>query len=457
MTLLPGEGEVSSPDAIRLWCAEPLMPTGSLLEDLDCLDRIIADGERALAILPSKPNRSFREQQIADEILDHGRKTREACLHVHGQAIYDLLTDDGGHYLRLDELLQAARCRLPGLTPSNDLLVAERNRIQAEKDGFDIDLGLIARAFLRLPRAGTHLMDAMLRPTARALSLLPGFRVNDRIDLEAVIVERRNEGGYLTLHALRDLNAENEQLVNDLETAIDLILLDDRIRVGALRGGVMTHAKYTGRRIFCAGINLKSLRDGQIGLIEFLLTRELGLINKLRCGLLVNPEKEGLERFKQKPWVAGVEGFAIGGGMQLLLAFDYVIAANDAYFSLPAANEGIVPGVANLRITRQMGSRLARRMILSGDRIKATDPEASLICDEVVTTEAMDVALDRAVEKLASPAVLANRMMLNMAEERPEDFRAYLAEFAVIQARRACSSDVLAKLSQNWSGARGSL
>lgn len=435
---------------------EPLVLTGSLRCDLDCLRQIETEIEQALARLPTKSDRSPADHKMAENMLEQGRTVRETFLQRHAQEVYDLLTDQRQTYMRLDELLKAVAQRFPGLAPNQKLLHADRIKVQAHKEGFEIDLGLIVRAFMRIPDVGSHLMDAMLRPTARALSLLPLFLSNDRIDLGSVLLERRNQGGHLTLQSAENLNAEDETLVNDLETAIDLVLLDDRIRVGALRGGVMTHPKYAGRRIFCAGINLKSLRDGKIGLIDFLLTRELGLVNKLQCGVLSNPQKVGLERLEQKPWVAAVEGFAIGGGMQLLLVSDYVIAATDSYFSLPAANEGIVPGAANLRISRQLGSRLSRRIILSGKKIKTSDPEAWLICDEIVPSEVVDKAVENAVEALSSPAVTANRMMLNRAEERPEDFRIYMAEFAVVQARRAFSADVLAKLDHKWDGKRGS-
>ena len=60
---------------------------------------------------------------------------------------------------------------------------------------------------------------------------------------------------------------------------------------------------------------------------------------------------------REKPWVAGVDSFAIGGGCQYVLAMDYVVAASDAY--MPARKEGIIPGAAN-RLPRFVGARMAR-------------------------------------------------------------------------------------------------
>ncbi|MCQ0020797.1 enoyl-CoA hydratase/isomerase family protein [Actinomadura madurae] len=118
-----------------------------------------------------------------------------------------------------------------------------------------------------------------------------------------------------------------------------------------------------------------------------------------------------------KPWVAAVDTFAIGGGAQLLLVFDHVLAAADAYISLPAAQEGIIPGAANLRLPRAAGHRLARQVILGGRRIRATEPDARPLVDEVHESDELDEAVERVLARLRGPAVAANRHMLNFAAE----------------------------------------
>ena len=80
------------------------------------------------------------------------------------------------------------------------------------------------------------------------------------------------------------------------------MLLDDRIEVGVLRGALATHPKHAGRRIFGSGLNLTQLYHGRISLVEFMFERELGAVSKLFRG--------------DKPWIAAVEGFAIGGACQ---------------------------------------------------------------------------------------------------------------------------------------------
>ncbi|MFD0891772.1 enoyl-CoA hydratase/isomerase family protein, partial [Streptosporangium algeriense] len=183
--------------------------------------------------------------------------------------------------------------------------------------------------------------------------LLDGFRATGLAELGTVRVARRDGVTHLTVHNEHCLNAEDEALADDMETAVDLALLDEGTGVGVLRGGVMSHPRYRGRRVFSAGLNLRDLRDGRISLVGFLLRRELTYICKILHGALTGPSATA-----EKPWVAAVDAFAIGGGLQLLLVFDRVVAADDAFFSLPAAQEGIVPGVANLRLTRLVGGRL---------------------------------------------------------------------------------------------------
>ena len=224
------------------------------------------------------------------------------------------------------------------------------------------------------------------------------------------------------------LNAEDDRSVEDMETAVDLALLDSDVRVGVVRGGIMSHPRYRGRRVFSAGINLKALPSGQISFVDFLLRRELGFINKIYRGLLIENDglgacdwKEGTRRL-EKPWIAAVESFAIGGGTQLLLVFDRVIAASDSYFSLPATREGIVPGFANLRLHRFLGSRSARQLILFGRKIAAQECDARLLIDEVVDPTQIDDVIERDVEQLSGSAIVANRHMLNLTEEPLECF-----------------------------------
>ncbi|TLW91399.1 enoyl-CoA hydratase/isomerase family protein [Saccharomonospora piscinae] len=429
-------------------------PTGSdqvLDRDAATLAAHVRDCEATLAALPPKPARSPAEQAVADGVQHTARRLRARFLHDHADGVYHRLTGGLSDRLRIRELAAAAATEFPGLVPTEEQIAEELSRPQGEKEGREIDQGLFFRALLRRPAAGTHLLDTMLLPTPRSLSLLPEFRATGQVDLGSLRLERRSGAAYLTVCNTSALNAEDNGLIDAMETAVDLALLDDEVGVGVLRGAEMTHPRYAGRRVFSAGINLKKLHAGQISFVDFLLRRELGYIAKLVRGLLIDDDPGAWpRRTRDKPWIAAVESFAIGGGAQLVLVFDHVIAAADAYFSLPAAQEGIVPGAANFRLTRSVGPRLARQVILSGRTIWASEPDARLLCDDVVDPREMDTAVEQARQRLDNPAVGVNRRMLNLAEEPSNAFREYLAEFAAEQALRLYGEDVVDKVRRSW-------
>ncbi|MFE0130471.1 (3,5-dihydroxyphenyl)acetyl-CoA 1,2-dioxygenase DpgC [Streptomyces sp. NPDC059037] len=398
--------------------------------------------EDLIAALPDPGARTHPQRAELAAAKDAARALRVHYLDTHADAVFERLADG----LRIDELVAAAADAYPGLVPTEKQLAADRGRRQADKEGWEIDQGIFLRAVLRSPLAGPRVLDAMLRPTPRALRLLPEFRRTGVLRTRSVLLERRDGAAHLTMCRDDCLNAEDGEQVDDMETAVDLALLDEEVRVGVLRGGEMSHPRYRGKRVFSAGINLKSLHAGGISLTGFLLRRELGYLRKLVTGLLTDHAGAWHSRTVEKPWIAAVDTFAIGGGMQLLLACDQVLAASDAYLTLPAAREGIVPGAANFRLGRHAGPRISRQVILSGRRIWATEPDARLLIDEVVEPGELDAAVARGVAQMQSPAVVANRRMLNAVEEPPEEFRRYMAEFALQQALRLYGEDVIDKV-----------
>ncbi|MFD5831848.1 (3,5-dihydroxyphenyl)acetyl-CoA 1,2-dioxygenase DpgC, partial [Lentzea sp. NPDC060358] len=366
---------------------------------------------------------------------------------VHADRVHARLTGGAAVPLRPAELVEAAAREYPGLVPTAAQLDEELRHLQADKEGREVDQGIFFQALLRAPGPGRHVVESALRPTSRALGLLADYATLGSLDLGTVSIDRRDGIAHVTLRNTDCLNAEDNALVADLETAVDLVALDDSTGAGVLRGAHMTHPRYAGRRVFSAGINLKELHRGRISYVDFLLGRELGLVHKLSRGVLLEQTEHTWPRGPvTKPWLGAVDTFAIGGGMQLTLALDRVLAAADSYLSLPAAREGIVPGFGNLRLRRLAGGRLARQIVLQGRKIAATDPEAALFCDAVLDPDALDAAVDRDAALLDDPAVAANRRMLVTAEEPLDAFREYAAEFALVQALRLHSEDVLTKV-----------
>nr|WP_308812196.1 (3,5-dihydroxyphenyl)acetyl-CoA 1,2-dioxygenase DpgC [Streptomyces sp. A244] len=435
----PVEAGAGGQDELRAVC-------GELAHARVALAKAAARADEVIAALPEPARRSSDQRAAAEAARAEARELRAAFLGVHADAVYDELTGGRTRYLRVAELADGAAAAFPGLVPTPERLATERSRPQAEKEGDEIDQGLFFRAVLRSPAAGAHLLDAMLRPTPRALGLLPEFLRTGTADLGSVRLERTEGAARLTMCRDDCLNAEDDQQIDDMETAVDLALLDPAVEVCLLRGGEMTHPRYRGRRVFSAGVNLKTLHGGGISLVDFLLRRELGYIHKILRGVLTGNAPGGLPATVEKPWVAAVDTFAIGGGAQILLVFDCVLAASDAYFSLPAAKEGIIPGASNFRLSRAVGPRLARQLILGGRRLRASEPEARLVFDEVQETEALDEAVEAALRRLRGSAVLANRRMLNLAEESRIEFQSYMADFALQQSFRLYSPDVIDKV-----------
>ena len=385
------------------------------------------------------------------EGADHD--ARERFLRAHAEELYAALTDDYATPLRLDELVYRAAERFPGLVPTRGEVEAEAAHLQGEKQGVEIAQGLLIAHVLASPRAGSHLVWAMLRPTALALERLDDLRTSGEVDLGGAHVRRDGVAGILELRNPRHLNAEDATTLAATEAAVDLVLLDPEIEVGVFRGGVVDHPRYAGRRIFGAGINLTHLYRGLVPFL-FYFVRDMGYVNKLYRGLSAPEWQPGeLQDSTEKLWIAAAETYAIGGACQLLHVMDHVIAERGCRLYLPARKEGIIPGASNMRLARAVGDRLARQAILSGREFEAGAPAGDLLCDEVVEPGEMDAAVARRVELLTSSGLVnaaANRRMMRVAVEPLDVFRAYMALYAREQAFCHFSPALVANLERHW-------
>jgi thioesterase DpgC len=373
--------------------------------------------------------------------------------------IYEEVTDGLTRTVRLRDLVYAAAERHPELLPTRARIDAERTHNQKDKAGLEIAQGDFIATVLADPRCGSHLIASMSEPLAEARAALGELQREGRVDLGPIRVDRDGPVGLVTIQNHRCLNAEDDESTRVMEIAVDLVLLDDAIQVGVLRGGPATHPKHAGRRIFGAGINLTDLYTGQISLVEFMLDRELGAITKMYRGHAVTtdlPVQLG-DGAREKPWVAAVESFAIGGACQWLLVMDRVIAQHGSYFNLPARKEGIIPGCANLRLSRFVGEKAARQAIVFGRAFQADAPDGRLIADEVVADDEMEAAIERSATHLLSAGItslLANRRALRAAQEPLDLFRRYMSVYASEQARCLYSPALISNLERNWQAAQ---
>ncbi len=340
--------------------------------------------------------------------------------------------------------------------PGAEALAAEARLAQKDKQGLEKAQGAFLAAVLDDPAAGRHLCHAMLLPredSREHLARVRGARAS--WSCGGAKLERLGKAAVVTMRNPRYLNAEDETTIDGLEIAVDVALLDRKSELCVLRGDTVTHTKHAGQRLFGAGINLTHLYQGKIRFLWYLI-RDLGLVNKLYRGLALPEVPPG----------GGLHREALGrrgGGLRHRRplpdpARPWITCSRreDAYMTLPARKEGIIPGAANLRLPRFVGARIARQAILAERRLDCASPEGRMICDEIVPATQMDAAIERIVEHLTSSGVVSaagNRRAFRAGEEPLDTFRRYMAVYAREQAHCHFSPALIANLEQHWDAA----
>ena len=443
------------PDAaIAAWHEAAPQASGVFTEDCRRYGVFWRLADELIDHLPKKPERGPAQAKAAATVFDAARAARERFLRDHAEAVYADVTHDFSRFVRVEELVFAVAERVPGLVPTRAQVEAEATLLQRDKDGREIDQGILLAHILGHERAGRHLCHAMLLPRPEAAEHLARLAAHGSVELGAARLERRGRAVHLTTHNPRYLNAEDQTTLDLMEIAVDVAILDSATDIAVLRGGPVEHPKYRGRRIFGSGINLTHLYRGRIPFVWF-LQRDLGFVHKFLRGV-ATPDAlpdDVHGRGVEKPWIAAVDTFAIGGHCQILLTMDYVLAADDAYLTLPARKEGIIPGAANLRLPRFTGDRLARQLIQYERRLVCDSPEGKLICDEVAPAAGMDAAIERVVAGLTSSGAVSavgNRRAFRVAQEPLDLFRRYFALYAREQAFCHFSPALIGNLERYW-------
>jgi len=188
----------------------------------------------------------------------------------------------------------------------------------------------------------------------------------------AVLVERRGHVTVLTLNRPEARNAVDSSMALALGSAIDEADKDEDTWVVVLTGA--------GGRAFCAGADLKALARGESNAAPG--HEEWGF-----AGFV--------DHFTSTPVVAAVEGFALGGGTEICLACDLVVAGSSARFGLPEVRRGIIPGGGGLlRLPEQIAPKIAMQLVLTGEEITADEAARLGFVNTVVDDgSALDAAL----------------------------------------------------------------
>jgi enoyl-CoA hydratase len=196
-----------------------------------------------------------------------------------------------------------------------------------------------------------------------------------------VLVERGDAVLTITINRPTQKNAVNHDVAVQLGSALDLLDADPELSVGVLTGAGGT---------FSAGMDLKAFAQGELPMLP---GRGFG----------------GLTRaVVRKPLVAAVEGWALGGGFELALACDLIVAAEDARFGFPEVKRGLVAGEGCLiRLPRRVPYHLALRVLLTGEPLGAAEArEHGLVAELTAAGGALDKAPTLA-EQIARNAPLA--------------------------------------------------
>jgi enoyl-CoA hydratase len=213
---------------------------------------------------------------------------------------------------------------------------------------------------------------------------------------QTILVERRSRVGLITLNRPEALNALNAALIAELNTALDEFEADEGIGCVVLTGS---------DRAFAAGADIKEMTGRSFA-------------DVMQNDFLAPWERIGRCR---KPVVAAVAGYALGGGCEVAMMCDFIIAAESAKFGQPEIKIGVIPGSGGTqRLARFIGKAKAMDLCLTGRMMDAAEAERSGLVSRVVPNADLLTEAMRAAEQIAAlslPSVMTAKEAVNRAFE----------------------------------------
>ena len=223
------------------------------------------------------------------------------------------------------------------------------------------------------------------------------------VTYDTILVETRGPVTLISINRPHALNALNSQVSEDLIAAFAAFEADPAQRCAVLTGA--------GEKAFAAGADIKEMAEkltADFFAQDFFARWTTHLVKTTR-----------------KPWIAAVNGFALGGGCELAMMADFIIASENAKFGQPEIKLGVAPGMGgSQRLTRAIGKAKAMEMCLTGRMMDAAEAERSgLVARVVPLTDLVADALKTAAAIAAMPplAAIANKEMVNTAFETTLD------------------------------------
>lgn len=214
---------------------------------------------------------------------------------------------------------------------------------------------------------------------------------------ETILVDREGNVGVITINRPDAMNALNDQVMNEMAVALEDFAADDGIGCLVLTGS---------SKAFAAGADIKEMQ-------------ELTYMEAFK-GDFISRNWERITEFR-KPVIAAVAGYAMGGGAELAMMCDFILAADNAKFGQPEINLGIMPGAGGTqRLTRFVGKSKAMEMCLTGRMMDAAEAERSGLVSRVIPVaelreEAIKVASK--ISEFSHPITMMTKEAVNRSYE----------------------------------------
>jgi len=210
---------------------------------------------------------------------------------------------------------------------------------------------------------------------------------------EMILIETRGRVGLITLNRPQAMNALNNQLMRELMEALEALDKNDAIGAMVITGNA---------EAFAAGADIKEMADKSIQ--EMMDKDHIAVFGRIRT--------------IRKPVIAAVSGWALGGGCEIALSCDMIIASESARFGQPEINIGVIPGAGGTqRLTRAVGKVIAMEMILNDRRLTAQEAYQFGMVNRVVPVDGYLEEALKLAEEIASRAPVAVRAAKKMINE----------------------------------------
>jgi len=207
-----------------------------------------------------------------------------------------------------------------------------------------------------------------------------------------ILVKETDGVATITINRPDALNALNKETLLELSSAIDALENNKKIKVAIITG--------SGDKAFIAGADIKQMKD--------LTPLEAKEFSEVGHNLLFKIEKSHI------PFIAAVNGYALGGGCELMMACDIIYASDKALIGQPEINLGISPGFGGTqRLPRLVGKTKAKELLLTGNNLSAEDAKNIGLVNNVVESD----KLIEKVEKLASKIASKSSVQINFIKE----------------------------------------